>query len=267
MATTSATYATYVTHQSSYQVRVSAFDLVTQAYHVSIFRATTNDDGEKIGFESLACLEYQATKLFVGFRHHIVVMCVNDRIRQYVSVDNQIRMFKCLAPIDNMISDTYLNYDTNSVYVSLVDLAGNVYLIHENVVLRKPPQLDHIDGDDDYYEWYYRHVVISERTLSPNGLFSKPAVIHGFMNIAEFFVKNRKFNLRYTAFPEQEYTRIMTGKDTTPAVPKVGFPNDMAVRIGSKYHRMDKQKYIRLHKAYGKLMHFQGLKTDILDGD
>ena len=190
MTTTYATYATYVTHQAEYQVRVSPFGLTKQAYLVSIFSKKVDENG-KFGFETLPCLEFQATKLFVGSNNHIVVLCVDNKTTQslvqqmprhpshrpplappiplvcnnnqrcqqlYVSVDTHIRMFKCLAPIDKLISHT----NTDAVYASLVDLAGNVYLIHENVVLRKPPVL----ADYEYYGWYYRHMQLSERSVA-----------------------------------------------------------------------------------------------------
>ena len=281
--TTNGPYATYVTHQAEYQVRVSAFDLVTQSYHVSIF------------YKKTTCLEFQATKLFVGPNNHIVVMCVDNKSKQslaqqmprhpsqrpphsnqrspglYVSVDSHIRIFHCLAPIDKLISRTVerpqrLMGDTvreltvtDAVYASLVDLAGNVYLIHEYVILRKPPIL----ADQDYYQWYHQHMQLSERTVR-NGWFGKPTVIPGFMNIAEFFVKNHKCLLKYTGSPAREYDLLMNinvGSD----VRETGFPNDMAVRIGSKYHRLAKQKYIRLQQAYGKLMHFQALEIKYSD--
>lgn len=245
----------FVTHQSSYKVCVSQYSLAKQAFQVQVFRSQIVEDGEHDGFDVLPCFECCAAKLFVGSRHHIVLLCVANATRQYVAIDTKIVSFTCLAPVDELISET----NTDAVYASCVDLAGNVYLIHDQVVLRQPPKTD------DYVAWYYQHSWLSSKPVHRNGIFDRPKPAKpGFMNILHFFVKNRKVNLKYTGFPGKEYKRLMN----LPADRKnaeTGFPDDMAVQIGKQFHKVDRQKFIRLHKAFGKLMHFEGLQTKTLD--
>jgi hypothetical protein len=250
----------FVTHQSAYKVCVSQYSLAQQAFHVQVFRSQMDEDrGYVVGFDVLPCFECRATNFFVGSKHHIVLLCVANTNRQYVAVDNQITSFTCLAPVNQLISQT----NTDAVYPSCVDLAGNVYLIHEKVVLRQPP------ANVDYYGWYYRNYSLSSKPVHRNGIFdkfkpAKPAK-PGFMNILHFFVKNQKSMLYYTGFPSNEYTRLMNLPRDSNQTTDTGFPNDMAVQIGKQFHKVDRQKFIKLHKAFGKLMHFEGLQTKTLD--
>ena len=225
---------------------------------MQVFRGRMDEDGEYGGFDVLPCFECRASNLFVGSDHHIVLLCVANATRQYVAIDNRITSFTCLAPVNQLISQT----NGDGVYASCVDLAGNVYIIHEMVVMRQPP------ANVDHFGWYYRNNLLSSRPVHRNGIFdkfkpAKPAK-PGFMNILHFFVKNQKSILYYTGFPSKEYTRLMNSSWTEKNA-NTGFPNDMAVQIGKQFHKVDRQKFIRLHKAFGKLMHFEGLQTKTLD--
>lgn len=134
-------------------------------------------------------------------------------------------------------------------YPHAVDRDGNIYLLVENVVLVNSKNLQkRMRKYDDPYDYYYDYNLITtdNGTVPP----TKPKV-KNFNDIAEYYIGNEPYTLRYEPEPDTKYDRLIPGLGDTM----------YTVDTSGKKTRISKPKYIDLMKKFGEYMGFQPIKN------
>jgi len=178
---------------------------------------------------------FTAKKIFIGkcsktgFDGNSILLCLDNGI--YIYIGSKIFRFNSLSEIVKFESPIG---GSDVPYPYAVDTNNKYYLMIEDVLLK------HIPNNEDPYYFYYKN---SHITTVNNKII--------YFNIKKYIIGDEEYNLSYNSRPHRDYNRISKWSD---------FGSGMMIEYNngiSEY--LDKIKYVKLLKDYGKLHGFSYL--------
>lgn len=230
--------------------------------HVSVHQETNQGI---LPYEEVPFLKYSSKNVFVGkspltkmtgfsgahgpnFDGNSILIQIDPTF--YIFVGSEIFSFKT----ENQIIDYVSPIGCSDVpYPYAIDDVGNCYLMIENVQLCSFLKTKEIDYDNDPYDYYYDHCLI---TKDEGYVLPKLPKIVDFNNIHKSFMNNKKFIFRYSPDPENEYERLSNRDGNTVCISCEDSKGNKTV--------YDKQSFINLMKTFGELKGFKILDKKVI---
>jgi hypothetical protein len=179
-----------------------------------------------------------------------ILIHMGDNI--YVHIGEEIYSFESLGQIVDFVSPVGNNVQ---IYPYAKDKNGNVYLLLENVVIKKTPQTEkEMKQYENPYVYYYDHNKIIDDEDHRGGP-RKPKV-KNFQNIKKFLIGSEPHILTYNVNPEEHYEMMRSWKNQMYKM--------YIIDTSGKKTLLTTEMYIQLNESFGTQQSFEGIKNKII---